>query len=106
MRSELDVSPSNSARNHSLGDIPNHPDIVKVAFTGSTQTGRSIFETSIADFKRVILEPGGKSPVILHKDADFHKAIPTIAMGCFLIRGKCVMPVLVFMYKPIFMIKC
>lgn len=65
-----------------------HPDIAKVAFTGSTQTGRSILQASIADFKRVTLELGGKSPVILHKDADLDKAIPTIAMGCFFNTGQ------------------
>lgn len=68
--------------------LATHPDIAKVAFTGSTQTGRSILEASIADFKRVTLELGGKSPVILHKDADLDKAIPTIAMGCFFNTGQ------------------
>lgn len=68
--------------------LATHPDIAKVAFTGSTQTGRSILQASIADFKRVTLELGGKSPVILHKDADLDKAIPTIAMGCFFNTGQ------------------
>lgn len=75
----------NSDIGHALAT---HPDIAKVAFTGSTQTGRSILQASIADFKRVTLELGGKSPVILHKDADLDKAIPTIAMGCFFNTGQ------------------
>lgn len=68
--------------------LASHPDIAKVAFTGSTATGRSILEASVADFKRVTLELGGKSPVILHKDADLDVAIPSIAMGCFFNSGQ------------------
>ncbi|MGQ0893954.1 aldehyde dehydrogenase family protein [Acinetobacter johnsonii] len=75
--------------NSEIGNaLATHPDIAKVAFTGSTQTGRSILQASVADFKRVTLELGGKSPVILHKDADLDKAIPSIAMGCFFNTGQ------------------
>lgn len=81
----FNVVTGNSEIGHALAT---HPDIAKVAFTGSTQTGRSILQASIADFKRVTLELGGKSPVILHKDADLDKAIPTIAMGCFFNTGQ------------------
>lgn len=81
----FNVVTGNSDIGHALAT---HPDIAKVAFTGSTQTGRSILQASIADFKRVTLELGGKSPVILHKDADLDKAIPTIAMGCFFNTGQ------------------
>jgi acyl-CoA reductase-like NAD-dependent aldehyde dehydrogenase len=68
--------------------LASHADIAKVAFTGSTDTGRRILAASLNDFKAVTLELGGKSPVILHHDADLDKAIPTIAMGCFFHNGQ------------------
>ena len=64
--------------------MASHPDIDKVAFTGSTQTGRRIL-TAAADsnLKRVSLELGGKSPVIIFPDADLSAAIPGAAGAIF-----------------------
>ncbi len=65
-----------------------HPDIAKVAFTGSTATGQAILRASIPDLKRVTLELGGKSPSIICPDADLASAIPQAAMSCFFNSGQ------------------
>ena len=60
-----------------------HPDVDKIAFTGSTATGRRIIEASAGNMKRVAVELGGKSPDIIFADADLDKAVPGAGMGCF-----------------------
>jgi aldehyde dehydrogenase (NAD+) len=60
-----------------------HPDVDRVAFTGSTATGREIIRASAVNMKRLQLELGGKSPDIVFADADLDKAVPGAAMGCF-----------------------
>jgi aldehyde dehydrogenase (NAD+) len=54
--------------------ISNHPNIDKVAFTGSTEVGRLIFGAAAANMKRVTLELGGKSPIVICADADVDEA--------------------------------
>jgi acyl-CoA reductase-like NAD-dependent aldehyde dehydrogenase len=51
-----------------------HPDVAKIAFTGSTEVGRSIAAGAAATIKRVTLELGGKSPNIIFADADLEAA--------------------------------
>ena len=65
-----------------------HPGVAKVAFTGSTATGRAILSASVPDFKRVTLELGGKSPTIICADADLAKAVPQAAVSCFFNSGQ------------------
>lgn len=60
-----------------------HPDVDKIAFTGSTVTGRKIIEASAVNMKRVSVELGGKSADIVFADADLDKAVPGTAMACF-----------------------
>ncbi|MBN8818491.1 MAG: aldehyde dehydrogenase family protein [Sphingomonas sp.] len=60
-----------------------HPGVDKISFTGSTATGQGILRESIADLKRVSLELGGKSAVLVFADADLEKAVPGVAMGIF-----------------------
>lgn len=60
-----------------------HPGVDKMAFTGSTVTGRAIIEASKVNLKRLSLELGGKSPDILFDDANLDKAVPGVAMGAF-----------------------
>ncbi|MGH2963282.1 MAG: aldehyde dehydrogenase family protein [Solirubrobacterales bacterium] len=55
--------------------IVDHPDVDKVAFTGSTEVGREIGEKCGRSLKRVTLELGGKSPNIILPDADLERAI-------------------------------
>ncbi|WP_018633950.1 aldehyde dehydrogenase family protein [Neomegalonema perideroedes] len=63
--------------------LAEHPDVDKVVFTGSTATGQSILRASAGNLKRVSLELGGKSPVILCADADLERAVPVAAMAVF-----------------------
>ena len=66
-----------------------HPDVDKVAFTGSTEVGKLIVEAAAGNLKKVSLELGGKSPNIIFPDADMEKAIPGAAMATFFNHGQC-----------------
>lgn len=64
--------------------LASHMDVDKIAFTGSTFVGRQIAKTAAeTNLKRVTLELGGKSPVIVFADADIEAASPAIAAGIF-----------------------
>jgi aldehyde dehydrogenase (NAD+) len=65
-----------------------HPDVDKVAFTGSHITGQAIIRASAGNLKRVSLELGGKSPDIVFADADIESAIPGAAMAVFANSGQ------------------
>jgi len=70
--------------------IAKHPDISKVAFTGSEAVGHMIVEMSgQSNLKRVSLELGGKSPLIICADADLDKAAAVAHVGLFLNHGQC-----------------
>jgi len=69
--------------------IANHPDVDKVAFTGSTEVGKIIQEAAADNIKRVTLELGGKSPTIVLADADIEKAVETAHFGLFFNMGQC-----------------
>ena len=60
-----------------------HPDVAKVAFTGSTEVGRSIAAAAAATIKRVTLELGGKSANIVFADADLERAAATAPLAVF-----------------------
>src|SRR6267378_5140710 len=68
--------------------IAEHPDIDKVAFTGSTDVGRLILKASAGNLKRVSLELGGKSPNIVFADADQDAATVGALMGIFFNQGQ------------------
>jgi len=68
--------------------LAHHPGVDKIAFTGSTQTGRAILDAAKTDFKRVTLELGGKSPAIIMPDADLALAIPGTANAIFFNAGQ------------------
>ncbi|QIB64905.1 aldehyde dehydrogenase family protein [Kineobactrum salinum] len=61
--------------------LAEHPDIDKISFTGSTATGRRLIEASAGNFKRLSLELGGKSPVIVLDDADLELTVPGVLGG-------------------------
>ena len=65
-----------------------HPDVDKVAFTGSVATGRAIVRASAGNLKRLTLELGGKSPDIVFADADLDAAVPGAAMAVFANAGQ------------------
>lgn len=65
-----------------------HPDVDKLAFTGSVPTGRKIMQVAAADIKNVSLELGGKSPFIVFEDSDIAKAVEWILFGIFWNKGE------------------
>lgn len=65
-----------------------HPDVDKVAFTGSTEVGREIVRAAAGNMKKVTLELGGKSPVVILDDADIDAAIPAAAAAIFSNSGQ------------------
>ncbi|WP_404456229.1 aldehyde dehydrogenase family protein [Virgibacillus necropolis] len=72
-----------------VGDyLVEHDDINKVAFTGSTSTGKDIMAKSSQTIKRLTLELGGKSPNIVFEDADLEAAIPGSLFGIFFNTGQ------------------
>ena len=68
--------------------LARHPGVAKVSFTGSTAVGKQIVQAAAADLKKVTLELGGKSPVIIMDDADLARAIPGVAQGIFSNAGQ------------------
>ncbi|WP_370961534.1 aldehyde dehydrogenase [Amycolatopsis sp. cg9] len=79
-----------------------HPDVDRIAFTGSTQTGRSVIEASTVNIKKLQLELGGKSADIVCADADLDKAVPGAAMGVFANSGQiCFAGTRVLVQRPV-----
>jgi acyl-CoA reductase-like NAD-dependent aldehyde dehydrogenase len=68
--------------------LAEHPDVNKVAFTGSTVTGRSVMRAGASTIKRVSLELGGKSPSIVFADADLDRAVVGSVFGIYLAQGE------------------
>jgi phenylacetaldehyde dehydrogenase len=66
-----------------------HPDVDKIAFTGSTEVGKLIVKAAAGNLKKVSLELGGKSPNVVFADADLESAIPGAAMSIFFNHGQC-----------------
>mgnify|MGYP001262158849 FL=1 len=63
-----------------VGDaLVRHPGVARVSFTGGTQTGAAISAAAAADFKRVTLELGGKSPLVVFEDAPLDAAVDVAA---------------------------
>ncbi len=83
--------------------LAEHPGIDKIAFTGSTAVGRSIMAKAAQSMKRVTLELGGKSPVIVFPDADIDTAVRMSAMGVLFKSGQfCAAGTRVFAHRKIF----
>jgi acyl-CoA reductase-like NAD-dependent aldehyde dehydrogenase len=66
-----------------------HPDVDKVAFTGSTEVGKLILQAAAGNLKKVSLELGGKSPNVVFADADVDSAIKGAASAIFFNHGQC-----------------
>ncbi|OBF83789.1 betaine-aldehyde dehydrogenase [Mycobacterium sp. 852002-51163_SCH5372311] len=75
---------------HTVGAaITAHPDVEKVAFTGSTEVGREIVHAAgSSNLKKVTLELGGKSPVLIFDDAGLKRAMTMAAFGAFVHSGQ------------------
>ncbi|VUC28959.1 unnamed protein product [Clonostachys rosea] len=68
--------------------LASHMDVNKVAFTGSTATGREIMKLAANDLKSVTLETGGKSPLVVFEDADFEQAVNWSHYGIMANQGQ------------------
>ncbi|MGV0699361.1 aldehyde dehydrogenase family protein [Mycolicibacter sinensis] len=83
--------------------ITAHPDVEKVAFTGSTEVGKQIMRDSADNLKKVTLELGGKSPVLIYSDADLDMAIMMASMGIFVHSGQgCVCGSRIFVQRSVY----
>jgi aldehyde dehydrogenase (NAD+) len=65
-----------------------HPDVDKIAFTGSTEVGRAIRKATAASHKKLSLELGGKSPYIVFDDADLDSAVEGLVDGIWFNQGQ------------------
>jgi len=65
-----------------------HPDVDKIAFTGSTEVGRAIRRATAATHKKLSLELGGKSPFIIFEDADLDGAVEGLVDGIWFNQGQ------------------
>ncbi len=65
-----------------------HPDVAKVAFTGSTEVGRDVMSRASGTIKRVTLELGGKSASVIFADADIERAAAATPGGVFANAGQ------------------
>ena len=80
-----------------------HPDVNKIAFTGSAAVGKIIVKEAADTVKRVTLELGGKSPNIFFADADFEAAIDGALFGVFINQGEvCSAGSRILVQKPIY----
>jgi phenylacetaldehyde dehydrogenase len=68
--------------------LASHPDVDKIAFTGSTAVGKRIIDAAKGNLKKVTLELGGKSPNVVFADADMDLAIPGAASAIFFNHGQ------------------
>lgn len=69
--------------------IVTHPDVDKIAFTGSTEVGKIIQREAAGTLKNVTLELGGKSPAIVFPDCDMDAAVEACHFGLFFNAGQC-----------------
>jgi vanillin dehydrogenase len=65
-----------------------HPAVRRVSFTGSTRVGRIVAETAGRHLKRVLLELGGKAPLVVLADADLERAVSAANFGAFMHQGQ------------------
>jgi len=61
--------------------LNNNTKVAKVAFTGSVATGRRVYQSAAESIKRVTLELGGKSPIIVFDDVDIDKTVEWLMVG-------------------------
>jgi len=79
-----------------------HPQSRRISFTGSTRVGRIIAEKAGKHLKRVVLELGGKAPMIVLEDADMDAAVAAAGFGAFMNQGQiCMSTERIVVEKPI-----
>jgi acyl-CoA reductase-like NAD-dependent aldehyde dehydrogenase len=80
---------------HEADDVPDvvdeliaHPAVRRINFTGSTRVGRLVAENAARHLKRVLLELGGKAPMVVLEDADLDEAVAAAKFGAFMHQGQ------------------
>lgn len=71
-----------------VGALIDHPHVKRINFTGSTAVGRIIAQRAAGHLKPVLLELGGKAPLIVLEDADLDEAVKAAAFGAFMNQGQ------------------
>lgn len=89
---------------HEIGDaLTGHPDVSMVTFTGSSRVGAHIQRICAEGNKKVTLELGGKSPMVVLADADLAKAVPAAIHGIFTYQGQvCMGNSRIYVERPVF----
>jgi aldehyde dehydrogenase (NAD+) len=83
--------------------LATHPDVDKVAFTGSTEVGKIVMAECARTMKRVSMELGGKSPLIICEDADIDEAVAAAQVGVFFNQGQvCTASSRIFVHERIY----
>jgi succinate-semialdehyde dehydrogenase/glutarate-semialdehyde dehydrogenase len=93
-----------TGRGSAVGDaLVGHPDVRRVAFTGSTEVGRHVVSVAGPQLKRVSLELGGSDPVIVCEDADVDAAVKAVIIGRYWNAGQaCLGCKRVFVHETVF----
>jgi len=71
-----------------VGALIDHPLVKRINFTGSTEVGRIVAVRAAQNLKPVLLELGGKAPMLVLKDADLDEAVKSAAFGAFMNQGQ------------------
>jgi benzaldehyde dehydrogenase (NAD) len=71
-----------------VGALIDHPAVKRINFTGSTAVGRTIAVRAAQNLKPVLLELGGKAPLLVLDDADLDEAVKAAAFGAFMNQGQ------------------
>lgn len=71
-----------------VGALIDHPAVRRINFTGSTAVGRMVAQRAAAHLKPVLLELGGKAPLLVLEDADLDEAVKAAAFGAFMNQGQ------------------
>jgi betaine-aldehyde dehydrogenase len=82
--------------------LSTHPSVAKVSLTGSVATGKRVMAAAAETLKKVTMELGGKSPLIIFADADLDNAVSAAIMGNFYTQGEiCTNCTRVFVEEPL-----
>ena len=83
--------------------LVDHPGVAKISLTGSVATGKKIYAGAASQLKRVTLELGGKSPLIIFEDADIDNAVSAALLANFYTQGEvCSNGTRVFVHRKVF----
>ena len=93
-----------TGRGSEIGDaLVGHPDVRRIAFTGSTEMGRHVATVAAPQLKRLSLELGGSDPVIVCEDADVGAAVKAVIIGRYWNAGQaCLGCKRVFVHNSVF----